>query len=81
MNILYFHSFLEPVWSRHHIASVQVTLAEDFGVGARGTLLAQRVLPELDTAGDAPLDHDSSTNALIRRYRRQRSAVPPSTQA
>jgi glucose-6-phosphate 1-dehydrogenase len=39
MNILYFrfaNSFLEPVWNRHHIASVQVTLAENFGVGQRG---------------------------------------------
>jgi glucose-6-phosphate isomerase len=32
-----------------------------------GKVLAQRILPELE--GGAPLAHDSSTNALIRRYR------------
>jgi glucose-6-phosphate isomerase len=42
-----------------------------------GKVLAQRTIPELESADETTLAHDSSTNALIRRYRRLR-AMPPS---
>ena len=35
-----------------------------------GKVLAQRTVPELESADEPRLEHDSSTNALIRRYRR-----------
>jgi glucose-6-phosphate isomerase len=37
-----------------------------------GKVLAQRIIPELESAEEPPFAHDSSTNALIRRYRRQK---------
>ncbi|SMF03511.1 glucose-6-phosphate isomerase [Tistlia consotensis] len=40
-----------------------------------GKVLARRILPELDCAGEPELGHDSSTNALIRRYRATRGAA------
>ena len=38
-----------------------------------GKVLAQRILPELTARGAPALGHDSSTNALIRRYRKHKA--------
>jgi glucose-6-phosphate 1-dehydrogenase len=39
MNILYFrfaNAFLEPIWNRNYVDSIQITLSESFGIGQRG---------------------------------------------
>ena len=40
-----------------------------------GKVLAQRIIPELESETEPALGHDSSTNNLIRRYRKRRQAT------
>jgi len=46
----------------------QIDSFDQWGVEL-GKQLAQRIIPELTAGEEPPLGHDSSTNALIRRYR------------
>jgi glucose-6-phosphate isomerase len=39
-----------------------------------GKVLAQRIIPELESQAEPPLGHDSSTNNLIHRYRKLKEA-------
>jgi glucose-6-phosphate isomerase len=50
----------------------QIDSFDQWGVEL-GKVLASRILPELDRNADPHLGHDSSTNALIRHYRRFRA--------
>jgi len=40
-----------------------------------GKALAQRIIPELESEPEPKLEHDSSTNTLIRRHRKYKEAL------
>ena len=46
----------------------QIDSFDQWGVEL-GKVLAERIIPELESTNEPPLKHDSSTNALIRHYR------------
>jgi glucose-6-phosphate isomerase len=50
----------------------QINSFDQWGVEL-GKELAQRIVPEIQAAGEPELSHDSSTNALISRVRRARA--------
>jgi glucose-6-phosphate 1-dehydrogenase len=88
-NLLYFrfgNSIFEPIWNRNYVASVQITMAENFGVQGRGRFYEEvgairdvvqnhmlQVLALL--AMEAPLDH--SANALRNEKLRIFNAMRP----
>jgi glucose-6-phosphate isomerase len=49
----------------------QIDSFDQWGVEL-GKALAQQIIPQLESATEPELQHDSSTNALIRRYRKQK---------
>jgi glucose-6-phosphate isomerase len=51
----------------------QINSFDQWGVEL-GKVLAQRIVPELESAAEPALGHDSSTNNLIRRYRKLKGA-------
>jgi glucose-6-phosphate isomerase len=52
----------------------QIDSFDQWGVEL-GKVLAQRIIPQLESPSEPKLDHDSSTNALIRRYRKLKGAA------
>jgi glucose-6-phosphate 1-dehydrogenase len=88
-NLLYFrfsNSFLEPIWNRNNVKSVQLTMAENFGVQGRGAFYEEagalrdvvenhlfQILANLAMEPPAGIDSEASRDEKVKVLR----AIPP----